>query len=89
MEAKEFGRFIAGMRKEKKMTQAELAEKIHVTDKAVSRWERGLGFPDIQTIEPLAQALGISVLAGEGEGRGGAGNSVYSEGGGRNAAERR
>lgn len=44
------------------MTQAELAEKIHVTDKAVSRWERGLGFPDIQTIEPLAQALGISVL---------------------------
>ena len=95
VEAKEFGRFIAGMRKEKKMTQAELAEKIHVTDKAVSRWERGLGFPDIQTIEPLAQALGISVLelmrrtAGEGEGRGGAGNSVYSEGGGRNAAERR
>ena len=41
MEAKEFGRFIAGMRKEKKMTQAEIAEKIHVTDKAVSRWERG------------------------------------------------
>ena len=62
VEAKEFGRFIAGMRKEKKMTQAELAEQIHVTDKAVSRWERGLGFPDIQTIEPLAQALGISVL---------------------------
>ena len=95
MEAKEFGRFIAGMRKEKKMTQAELAEKIHVTDKAVSRWERGLGFPDIQTIEPLAQALGISVLElmrserQEKEGRGGAGNSVYSEGGGRNAAERR
>ena len=51
-----------GIRKEKKMTQAELAEKINVTDKAVSRWERGLGFPDIQTLEPLAQALGISVL---------------------------
>ena len=44
------------------MTQAELAEKIHVTDKAISRWERGLGFPDIQTLEPLAQALGISIL---------------------------
>lgn len=44
------------------MTQAELAEKIHVTDKAISRWERGLGFPDIQTLEPLAQVLGISVL---------------------------
>ena len=62
MEAKQFGQFIAGIRKEKKMTQAELAEKIHVTDKAVSRWERGLGFPDIQTLEPLAQVLGISVL---------------------------
>lgn len=62
MEAKQFGRFIAGIRKEKKMTQAELAQQIHVTDKAVSRWERGLGFPDIQTLEPLAQALGITVL---------------------------
>lgn len=62
MEAKQFGQFIAGIRKEKKMTQAELASQIHVTDKAISRWERGLGFPDIQTLEPLAQALGISVL---------------------------
>ena len=62
MEAKKFGQFIAGIRKEKKMTQAELAGKIHVTDKAISRWEQGLGFPDIQTLEPLAQALGISVL---------------------------
>ena len=51
MEAKQFGQFIAGIRKEKKMTQAELAEKINVTDKAVSRWERGLGFPDIQTLD--------------------------------------
>lgn len=62
MEAKQFGQFIAGIRKEKKMTLAELAQQIHVTDKAVSRWERGLGFPDIQTLEPLAQALGITVL---------------------------
>lgn len=59
MEAKQF---IATIRKEKKMTQAELAEQIHVTDKAISRWERGGGFPDIQTLEPLAQALGISIL---------------------------
>ena len=42
MEAKQFGQVIAGIRKEKKMTQAELAEKINVTDKAVSRWERGV-----------------------------------------------
>ena len=44
MEAKKFGQFIAGIRKEKKMTQAELAEKIHVTDKAISRSERGHGY---------------------------------------------
>ena len=49
------------MRKEKNMTQAELAEKISVTDKAVSRWERGLGFPEISTIEPLAAALDLSI----------------------------
>ena len=41
MDAKKLGEFIAGCRKEKKMTQAELAVKINVTDKAVSRWERG------------------------------------------------
>ena len=40
----------------------ELAKKLNVTDKAVSRWERGLGFPDINTLEPLADALGVSVL---------------------------
>ncbi len=62
MDAKVFGAFIAECRKEKNMTQADLAMKINVTDKAVSRWERGIGFPDINTIEPLASALGISVL---------------------------
>ena len=61
MDAKKFGTFLAATRKEKKMTQAQLAEKIEVTDKAVSRWERGLGFPDITTMEPLADALGISL----------------------------
>lgn len=62
MDAKKFGDFIAQCRKENNMTQAQLAGLLHVTDKAVSRWERGLGFPDINTIEPLADALGISVL---------------------------
>ncbi|MBE6988360.1 MAG: helix-turn-helix transcriptional regulator [Ruminococcaceae bacterium] len=61
MDAKKFGAFVADIRKENGMTQADLAEKIHVTDKAVSRWERGLGFPDINTIEPLAEALGITM----------------------------
>lgn len=62
MDAKKFGAFIAACRKEKNMTQADLAVKLNVTDKAVSRWERGIGFPDINTIEPLALALEISVL---------------------------
>lgn len=62
MDAHKFGAFITECRKEKKMTQADLAEKLHVTDKAVSRWERGLGFPDINTLEPLADALDLSIL---------------------------
>lgn len=62
MDSKVFGQFIAGVRKEKNMTQADLAKRIGVTDKAISRWERGIGFPDINTLEPLANALEISVL---------------------------
>lgn len=62
MDAKVFGQFIARTRKEKNMTQADLAEIIGVTDKAVSRWERGVGFPDINTLEPLARALDVSIL---------------------------
>lgn len=57
-----FGEFIAELRKEKNLTQAELASKLSVTDKAVSKWECGLGFPDIKIIEPLAEALDVSVL---------------------------
>ncbi len=62
MDAKKFGTFIATLRKENNMTQVELAQKLQVTDKAISKWERGLGFPDINTIEPLADALSVSVL---------------------------
>ena len=54
MDAKEFGAFLAQVRRERNMTQAELAQQLHVTDKAVSRWERGIGLPDINTLEPLA-----------------------------------
>lgn len=61
MDAKKLGQFIAEIRKEKGMTQAELAAMLHVTDKAVSKWERGLGLPDINSIEPIADALGVSV----------------------------
>lgn len=61
MDAKKLGQFIAEIRKEQNMTQAELASKLQVTDKAISKWERGQGLPDINSIEPLADALGISV----------------------------
>lgn len=62
MDVQKFGAFVAECRKERNMTQADLARKIQVTDKAISRWERGVGFPDINTIEPLADSLGISIL---------------------------
>ena len=62
MDVQKFGAFIAQCRKEKSMTQSELAAKIMVTDKAVSRWERGKGFPDINLLLPLAEALEVSVL---------------------------
>ena len=62
MDARVFGSFIAALRKEKGMTQAELARELSVTDKAVSRWERGQGFPDIHSLEPLAKALDVSVV---------------------------
>lgn len=61
MDAKKIGLFIANQRKSLGLTQAELAKKLHVTDKAVSRWERGQGFPDINSIEPLADALEVSI----------------------------
>lgn len=61
MDAKAFGTFLAEARKAKGLTQSALAEQLHVTDKAVSRWERGLGFPDINTLEPLADALGLTL----------------------------
>ena len=52
---------ISTLRKEKGMTQLELAEKMGVTDKAVSKWERDLSFPDINSIPKLAEVFGISV----------------------------
>ena len=56
------GVVIRKLRESKKMTQEELAERIHVSGKAVSKWETGQGFPDISLLEPLAGALDISVI---------------------------
>ncbi len=61
MNEREFGHFISERRKEKGWTQLVLAEKIHVTDKAISKWERGAGLPDIKLLEPLAAALDLSL----------------------------
>ena len=58
---KSIGETIATLRKEKGMTQSQLAEKMNVTDKAVSKWERDLSCPDINTISKLADVLGVSV----------------------------
>ena len=56
------GEFIALKRKEKNLTQAELAKKLGVTDKAVSKWERGLGCPDVSILEILSEELDVSIL---------------------------
>ena len=56
------GAEIRRLRERRGMTQEGLAERIHVSAKAVSKWETGRGFPDISLLEPLAEALGISVI---------------------------
>lgn len=63
MDAAATGKRIAALRQQKGWTQKQLAEQLHVTDKAVSKWERGLNFPDLGLIEPLAAALGTSAAA--------------------------
>ncbi|MBR2928474.1 MAG: helix-turn-helix transcriptional regulator [Oscillospiraceae bacterium] len=62
MDAGKLGQFIAQRRKELGLTQATLAEKLNVTDKAVSRWERAVGLPDIGSMEALAQALEVDLV---------------------------
>lgn len=56
-----FGATISSLRKEKGMTQLELARQMGVTDKAVSKWERNLSFPDVASLPKLAEVLGTSV----------------------------
>lgn len=61
MDALETGKRIQQMRKSHGWTQKELAEKLNVTDRAVSKWERGLNYPDMAMLEPLANALDTTV----------------------------
>ena len=61
MDAVKTGCLIAERRKQLSMTQKELAQKLHVSAQAVSKWERGLSFPDVSLLEPLAQQLDLTV----------------------------
>lgn len=61
MDNKKMGQFICELRKDSQMTQKELADKLHITDKAVSKWERGLSCPDISLLPRLAELLGVTV----------------------------
>lgn len=68
MNQEKIGKFILQIRKEKNMTQQELADSIGVSDKAVSKWENGRGMPDLSLIKPLCNILGITInelLSGE------------------------
>ena len=61
MDAVKTGALIAETRKERDLTQKDLAQSLHVSVQAVSKWERGLNFPDIALLEPLAELLGLTV----------------------------
>lgn len=68
MTSKDCGKFICELRKENNLTQKELAEKLNVSDKAISRWETGKGFPDVNSLLALSEFFGVSVnelLAGK------------------------
>ena len=61
MNAQKTGSLIAAIRKEQNRTQQDLANELGVSSAAISKWERGIGFPDVSLIEPLATSLGISI----------------------------
>lgn len=61
MDQKKIGVFIAQCRKEKNLTQMQLAELLEITNQAVSKWETGRGIPDVSLLQPLCDILGISL----------------------------
>lgn len=68
MDQVKIGQFIAQMRKKKEMTQQQLADELHISNKTVSKWETGKGMPEVSLMMPLCETLGISVnelLSGE------------------------
>ena len=61
MNQEKIGKFIANLRKEKNMTQQDLAKKLGVTDRAISKWENGRGLPDYSLLQDLCDTLSISI----------------------------
>ncbi len=61
LDKQKFGTFVATLRKERGMTQKELANRLHTSDKAVSKWETGTSVPDVSLLVPLAEVLGVTV----------------------------
>ena len=61
MTSRSMGEIISTLRKEKGMTQKEIADRLGITDKAVSKWERDVAYPDTGTIPKLAEILGVTV----------------------------
>lgn len=61
IDRRKFGAFVAQLRKERGMTQKELAEKLYISDKAVSKWETGVSVPDVALLIPLSEILGVTV----------------------------
>lgn len=62
MDSKKTGQLIAEQRNALGLTQKQLAQRLHISDRTISRWERGVGFPDLSLLEPMADLLGLSVL---------------------------
>ncbi|MDR2939993.1 MAG: helix-turn-helix domain-containing protein [Clostridiales bacterium] len=61
MDCKKAGKLILGLRKERGLTQKQLADAMNISDKAISKWERGLGFPDVSLLKELAKILNVNV----------------------------
>ena len=61
MDCNKVGKLILGLRKEKGLTQKQLADAMNISDKTISKWERGLGYPDVSLLHELSEVLGVNV----------------------------
>ena len=61
MDSSKVGKLIFDLRKEKNMTQKELAEALYLSDRTISKWERGVGCPDVSLLSKLSEVFGVSI----------------------------